>query len=351
MKTNTNYDNFHKINIDHVGHMMMKATFKSKKIKEGVRNALFALKIFTQSEDVLLYRKDNKTGNYDLYLNALMLKNNRKNNVDWLHIFINKSKSLFEGKEARNVDCSDISCDHNITLFPLLSISHRYLLVIRNCNIYDIHENDQFIDMINDDMSIILDKLEDYNKAKKEANKDRLTGLDNRNAFDNDVKELLKDNERFTYVLFDLLGLKTINDNYDHILGDAYIAKSSDLLKKYFSKWYTIKDTAGIPTKVPTGSCVYRTGGDEFVLISKHESPDLIRAKLKELEKEVANIQLNVSEKLFLGINYGLAVKNMSSSIQEVYKLAEDEMHEHKKTMYEKYGVERRRQFVKTKEE
>ena len=351
MRTAINHDSCYKINMDHVGHMVMRAAFKTKKINEGVRNALFAVKVFTQSEDVLLYRKDNKTGVYDLYLNALMLKNNRKNNVAWLHLFINKSKSLFEGKEIQNIDCSDISNDRDITLVPLISSSHRYVLVIRNCNIYSIHKNKEFVDMINDDMGIILDKLEDYNKNKKEANKDRLTGLDNRNAFDNDIKELLKKDEEFTYVLFDLLGLKTVNDNYDHILGDAYIVRSTDLLKKYFSKWYTIKDTAGIPTKVPTGSCVYRTGGDEFVLISKHESIDSIREKLKELEEEVANIQLNVSDKMFLGINYGLSVKNNNISIQDVYKIAENEMHAHKEAMYDKYGVERRRQFIKTKGE
>ena len=346
MRKQVSHENSHELELYRFAHQMMVTVFKNDDIKVGVRNALFLIKMFTQSDDVLLYQKD-KTGEYNLYLNALMIKNNRKNNVDWLKVFINKSEHLLEDKSAKNVDCKDISDDENITLMPFTSFSHKYVLVIRNCNIYEIHKNNDLVNMLFDDMSIMLKQLDKHNQDKKASNKDVLTGLDNRNAYEVAIKELSKTNEKFTYVLFDLFRLKYVNDNYDYMLGDEYIKKTADILKKYFSKWFMYKDTAGIITKIPTGSCVYRLGGDEFILISKYESVDNIKTKLKLIEEEVSNIELNVSEKLCLGINYGIAEKTGNETIKELAITADDEMKEHKYAMYEKYGVEQRKQLIK----
>ena len=340
-----NHDNHYKLDLYHFGYNMMLTTFKNENIKDGVRNALFLTKMFTQSSDVLLYRKD-KTGNYNLYLNALMIRNNRKNNVGWLNTFINKSRHLFENGGVKNIDCADISDDKEITLLPLTVQNYKYVLVIRNCNIYDAYRNKEFIDMLTTNMHIMLDKLENYNKMKKEGNKDKLTGLDNRNAYENVIKELSMNNENFTYVLFDLFRLKYVNDTYDYLLGDTYIIKTAKILKEYFPKYYTYKDSLGIVNKVLTGSCVYRIGGDEFILISR-EPVINIRAKLKEVQEEVANIELNVSEKLYLGINYGVAVRENNESIKQLAKISDDELKMHKEEMYQKYGIERRKQLIK----
>ncbi len=248
MRQQVNHDKGSKLDLYRFGYEMMLTAFKSDDIKTGVRNALFLTKMFTQSSDVLLYRKDNKTGEYDLYINALMIKHNRKNNVDWLREFINKGKNLFEGQGVKNIDCADISNDKDITLIPLTTSTHRYVLVIRNCNIYDVYKNKGFIEILNNNMDVMLKKLESISKAKKEGNKDKLTGLDSRNAYENDMREIFKNNEKFIYVLFDLFRLKYINDNYGYLMGDAYIIKTAEILKKYFSKYFTIKDTAGIPT-------------------------------------------------------------------------------------------------------
>ncbi len=354
MRQQVNHDKGSKLDLYRFGYEMMLTAFKSDDIKTGVRNALFLTKMFTQSSDVLLYRKDNKTGEYDLYINALMIKHNRKNNVDWLREFINKGKNLFEGQGVKNIDCADISNDKDITLIPLTTSTHRYVLVIRNCNIYDVYKNKGFIEILNNNMDVMLKKLESISKAKKEGNKDKLTGLDSRNAYENDMREIFKNNEKFIYVLFDLFRLKYINDNYGYLMGDAYIIKTAEILKKYFSKYFTIKDTAGIPTKIPTGSCVYRLGGDEFILISKYETLDIIKAKLRDIEEEVANIELNTGEKNYLGINYGIAVKEGNESLKELATIADDEMKAHKAALYEKYsghGIEQRKQLIKVSEE
>jgi diguanylate cyclase (GGDEF)-like protein len=93
------------------------------------------------------------------------------------------------------------------------------------------------------------------NSAIQLANTDTLTGVKSRHAFV-EVEEhfdnlIAKNNcDDFAVIVFDLNGLKEINDTQGHDAGDAYI-KSAVKLISYFFPFDNI----------------YRFGGDEFVVI------------------------------------------------------------------------------------
>ena len=91
---------------------------------------------------------------------------------------------------------------------------------------------------------------------------DSLTGLGNRAAYEDHVKrlnaEIAKGQADFAVVVFDLNGLKEINDNYGHEKGDQLIRKAASVL------------TQALPDGKP-----YRIGGDEFIVILEGSYDDV----------------------------------------------------------------------------
>ncbi len=102
---------------------------------------------------------------------------------------------------------------------------------------------------------------------------DALTGLFNRRGFDEVLKILLEKAEtagdKLTVMVFDIDGLKEINDQFGHNAGDKVIKAVAA----------SIKETG------PEGSLSARIGGDEFALIIPRKS----LAESKETGLEIIN--------------------------------------------------------------
>jgi len=90
---------------------------------------------------------------------------------------------------------------------------------------------------------------------------DALTGVMNRRAFEADVGRELgrvaRHHGRFSLVMLDLDGLKTINDTLGHTVGDARLQALGSALRGSIRQ----EDTA------------YRLGGDEFAVLLPGASP------------------------------------------------------------------------------
>lgn len=83
---------------------------------------------------------------------------------------------------------------------------------------------------------------------------DRLTGLKNRAAFENEIQRLFeKNNTKFGLLLLDFDNFKRVNDTLGHDQGD--------LLLKFVASY--------INTKLPANSFFARFGGDEFIILVK----------------------------------------------------------------------------------
>ncbi len=113
---------------------------------------------------------------------------------------------------------------------------------------------------------------------KHKAEHDPLTGLINREAF-NQIKKILEDSrEEIAYLIIDIDLFKSINDTYGHITGDNVLKRISHLLMEQF------RNT----------DYVARIGGDEFAVIMTKVGDDpefIIQKKIECLNKTLQETQ------------------------------------------------------------
>jgi cyclic di-GMP phosphodiesterase len=99
-----------------------------------------------------------------------------------------------------------------------------------------------------------------------EARRDALTGLPNRRAFDEDLREAFEDaranGQRLSLALFDVDGFKSINDRHGHAEGDEVLRS----LSRVFLRTLRADEQ------------IYRIGGDEFALVIDGRSGAAVRA-------------------------------------------------------------------------
>ncbi len=89
---------------------------------------------------------------------------------------------------------------------------------------------------------------------KRLAFTDNLTRIMNRNAFENDMKDVIKRGHEMMFMIIDINNLKQINDKFGHNTGDYIIKSVAEMLNK-------VKLSFNKTTP-------YRIGGDEFVVVA-----------------------------------------------------------------------------------
>ncbi|MDX9939080.1 MAG: GGDEF domain-containing protein [Sphaerochaetaceae bacterium] len=144
---------------------------------------------------------------------------------------------------------------------------------------------------------------------------DGLTGLANRRAFDERM-ETLRSAEELDHsvglVIFDVNDLKKLNDEQGHSAGDALLKEVADGLAMQFK---------GIGQ-------VYRIGGDEFAMICEPCTHDFFDSFSAYVGSE-----LETSSGCRIGVAFGaakLSPKTDSMTIDELFKLADARMYQHK---------------------
>lgn len=162
---------------------------------------------------------------------------------------------------------------------------------------------------------IYLDRLERQAVYAQYAYVDILTGLENRRAFEEMLKERACHKDILGLALLDMNNLKQINDKGGHNEGDRALQNLAEFLLKHKGQ-----------------SDAYRVGGDEFALIAHPSSKDRIITLFEnirnELEKEASGISA--------AMGYGVLENYDSSEIDEFIKRIDQEMYARKRLMKEK---------------
>lgn len=156
------------------------------------------------------------------------------------------------------------------------------------------------------------------------AYKDQMTGLKNRRAYTEAVQRMSNDLPvNCCVVMFDVNGLKTVNDTYGHEAGDELIIAAAQCICSAFE---------GV-------DLVFRLGGDEFCLITTGTEEEAKRC-LEQLDQQTA--AWNGQRIHGFSVSYGLVAADGQSDMETILKEADQRMYDYKDNYYQTTGRERR---------
>ena len=160
---------------------------------------------------------------------------------------------------------------------------------------------------------LLLRKLEEISQI------DSLTGIRNRRAMKEKMKILQENGACYGVVNIDLNGLKVVNDRDGHEAGDRMLIQGSELLSKVFYQ-----------------EDLFRTGGDEFVVITDGISREAFDRKVERLRRDVAK---NANISFAIGDFWTDGTMDM----REAFKIADEKMYADKKAFYDRHPEMRRK--------
>lgn len=157
---------------------------------------------------------------------------------------------------------------------------------------------------------------------------DELTQLNNRHAYEEDIRHLEVDGipKDMVIAAFDVNGLKKANDEIGHAAGDELIRGTAFCITAIF----------GMVGKL------YRTGGDEFMCImrsSKEELADMIE-NFKDIQESWKGSYV---KELSVSAGYAVASDCNTENIHDLLKQADKLMYQDKHNYYSSSGKERRK--------
>ena len=166
--------------------------------------------------------------------------------------------------------------------------------------------------------SILASAISNYllmDRLKVLSSKDILTGVMNRNEMNNYVDKLSEESNpagiSVGVIFADLNGLKRVNDQFGHNMGDTLLKNAAKALEEVF-------DTDEI----------FRAGGDEFTII-------LTGITEEELGKRVEAIR-EVSRKYeHVCFAIGQCYDDSKSNVRHALRIADERMYENKREFYE----------------
>lgn len=175
--------------------------------------------------------------------------------------------------------------------------------------------------------------IEDDKKREEElinrANRDELTGLFNRRAYEDDILNYpsVPPEADFVYAAIDVNGLKVVNDSMGHMAGDELIEGAAKCLKQVFGNY----------------GRVYRTGGDEFVSIFFADEGRLEAIK-QDLDRVSTSWSGLLVDSLSLAVGYVTKRELQCETLLDIAKVADQRMYQAKAEHYAKKGIDRRGQ-------
>ena len=174
-------------------------------------------------------------------------------------------------------------------------------------------------------IEIAISKHELYEEKIYLSRYDKLTNIYNRGyfeeVFDLYFNNAFKYNEKFELAIFDLNGLKIINDTYGHLAGDMYIKTFTNSL---------IND-------IGCFDILARYGGDEFIAVFGSIDSKELTVKLEKLFQILQSNPFTFEgNEIVCSFSYGIvSFPREAQSYNHLVKVADDRMYEYKRAVKE----------------
>lgn len=155
---------------------------------------------------------------------------------------------------------------------------------------------------------------QNYSEDLKEiANKDPLTGLDNRSSFRSKVETFRHSKDCFgnyALMMLDLDGFKQVNDTCGHLFGDDVLCMVCDILSKLTSD----------------NIIIGRFGGDEFLIFIKHTNKDEVNRIASYINKEISSLNLGKTNNISCSIGI-ILTEDIVSDYNKLVQTADEALY------------------------
>ncbi|MCR5546703.1 MAG: diguanylate cyclase [Lachnospiraceae bacterium] len=180
-------------------------------------------------------------------------------------------------------------------------------------------------------ISVELKEYIDY--IHDQAYLDAMTGVRNKGAYlaeEKRLERLIRERmASFTIYVFDVNGLKRMNDTKGHEFGDMMIKDAALNIRDVFGR-----------------DQLYRIGGDEFVVFGPSQTESEIQRRFARFDEQIRIFnEENVKYEEELAVSKGVAVYDaeLDNEFADVFARADEDMYRCKAKYYESHGDRRRR--------
>lgn len=205
------------------------------------------------------------------------------------------------------------------TVVPILDVDGDITeyIAIRH-DITELEETKQQLRNINKAMKNKVDELYSMtNSLEEKANKDNLTGIGNRDSFEDifsfEIQKAKENGSLLSLMVFDIDNFKLINDTFGHQAGDNIL----------------VEITSIISHNIKTSDIFARWGGEEFVILmpnTKLEDAYTFSEKLREL---IESHDFNYNDKITA--SFGVAQFNTEDTKNTLFEKADEALYLAKK--------------------
>ncbi|KHC91522.1 pleD-related protein [Thermotoga sp. Mc24] len=258
-------------------------------------------------------------------------------------VFGSKSVALYEKKNGNFVLTAslngsfeeilpkipeDIDCENGMLRIPLEYETEIFAVLIVGCRKAD-ERLFEMTRLLKNHLELIYWKLKGEERILWLAERDSLTGVYNREAFESRLAYLINLSKRYSrklsFVFIDLDDFKRINDSKGHLVGDRVLKEFVNRLTSLLRK----SDVVG------------RIGGDEFGIIlpeTDRAGAEILMKRMEEHFREPVSVD---GELFSVNFSYGISVfPDDGESIEELLKIADERMY------MNKFSKKRRRENV-----
>ena len=202
------------------------------------------------------------------------------------------------------------------TIIPILDVDGDIVeyIAVRH-DITELEETKQQLRNINKAMKHKVDELYSMtNSLEEKVYKDNLTGINNRENFENffviEILNAKQNNQMLSLLIFDIDNFKLINDTYGHQAGDIILVEIAAL----------------IGSKIKNGDIFARWGGEEFVILTPMTSLDGAYTLAENLRNLVENHSFSYVEKN-ITISFGVAQLGSDDDKETLFKQADEALY------------------------
>lgn len=236
--------------------------------------------------------------------------------------------------ESINVGITELSDGVDMLMSEIMSNSD-YEASIAQAN----QQKARVTDDVSDELEVLDDKVRilqnemglylDY--LRRRAYIDALTNVGNSISYHETVdaidESIANGETNFWVIVFDINGLKELNDNFGHECGDYYIKGAAQSLEKSFGREH-----------------VFRIGGDEFAVIGDEPGADCLKNGLDTMMSSVEEFNASSAYDAVLSVSQGAAcfVPGQDESFSDVFARADKIMYENKRAYYRESGADGR---------